>query len=504
MNESFWGNDIKQVHNGIHYYFARFAAECPQKRLYFTEQREYRAAELFRMSLNAAHDLERLGVKKGDLIGLRATRCIQMGILFFALQFIGAVAVLCDPHCGVREFIAQSGVDMVVDKYISNEERGGGLADGEDWHYYDNGKKTPLHFSDGQTEDAYAGAADIYAPAVIIFTSGSTGVSKAVMLSQFNCMNHAVNYGYGGCYSASDISICIVPMHHVYGLGLWLTTVMHRYEVLFPQRLDAEYIAECIDRYGMTRLGGVPSLLLALAKFKSEKGYSLKSLQAGTMGGAPVTAEQFAFIEGTLGIRLMPVYGMSECIGISALPESSPAELRRTTVGKPLPLNNVVVMDDSGRPCVAGEHGEICVSGPVVTAGYYNNPEATKAAIVDGWLHTGDLGYFDGDGCLRISGRKKDIIIRNGNNLSSVAIEQKLISSPYVRDACVVGVKDDKEGEVPAAAIVLDGGRPSETDSLFGALQKNERPAQVKFVDKIPLTSTGKPDKQAVSAMFGK
>ena len=325
MGKSFWGEGIEQKNEGIHYYFSRFAAECPQKRLYFTEQREYKAAELYRMTLHTAHDLERLGVKKGDLVGLRATRCIQTGVLYFALQFIGAVAVLCDPHSGVEEFIANSGVDITIQKYISNEERGGGIADDEGWYFYRDGAKTPLEISDEETEDTYEGAADIHAPAVIIFTSGSTGGSKAVMLSQFNCMNHAVNYGYGGCYCATDISICLVPMHHVYGLAIWLTTVMHRYEILFPRSLDAEYIAQCIDKYKMTRLGGVPSLLFALAKFKREKGYSLQTLQAGTMGGAPVTAEQFAFIEGTLGIKLMPVYGMSECIGISALPESSPA-----------------------------------------------------------------------------------------------------------------------------------------------------------------------------------
>ena len=127
---------------------------------------------------------------------------------------------------------------------------------------------------------------------------------------------------------------------------------------------------------------------------------------------------------------------------------------------------------------------------------------AAGVADEDGFLHTGDLGYIDKNGYMHVSGRKKDIIIRNGNNLSAVAIEQKLLRLPQVRDVCVVGVRDEREGEVPAAAIVLHAGQNLSRESICSALIKIEIPKYVGIVAEIPLTSSCKPDKQRVLAKF--
>lgn len=508
MEKNYWGERVVRTEKGIHDYLSEFARESPDKRMFFTEKREYTAGEIYRMTVNMAHRLREMGVKKGELIGLRATRSIQTGVLFYALEFLGAVAVLTDPHNDFREFIGQSGVEISVEKYLSNEEEKGGIAAEDGWRFYDGERKTGLSFETTESEDAFSKVADIHAPAVLIFTSGSTGRNKAVVLSQYNCMNHAVNYGYGGCYKATDVSICLVPMHHVYGLALWLTIIMHHYEIMFPDFLSVDYIAKCIDRYRLTRLGGVPSLMYALAQGKREKGYRLNSLQAGTMGGAPITAEQFAFIESTLEIRLMPVYGMSECIGISGSPERERAEVRRMTVGKPLPLNEVTVQNEEGEEVGIGETGEICVRSPVVMLGYYGDEESTKAVLKGGWLHTGDLGYIDEEGYLHISGRKKDIIIRNGNNISSAKIEAELLKLKYVENAAVVSGRDEKAGEVPCALVVLKAGEARTEaeiiNDLQGSLTKIELPARIKFAEELPLTTTGKTDKERIRKVFAK
>ena len=206
------------------------------------------------------------------------------------------------------------------------------------------------------------------------------------------------------------------------------------------------------------------------------------------MAGAPFTAEQLRYIEGELGLQLMPGYGMSECVGISTMNYGASVEERATGVGKLYPMTEIRFTAD----------GEICVRGATQMIGYYNDAAATKEAVdKDGFLHTGDLGYIDEKGFLRINGRKKDIIIRNGNNLSAVEIERKILSLPQVKDVCVVGIPDEKQGEAPCALIVADG----EVD-LTAVLTKIELPAKIIYTEKIPLTSSGKPDKQAIKKCF--
>lgn len=195
----------------------------------------------------------------------------------------------------------------------------------------------------------------------------------------------------------------------------------------------------------------------------------------------PLAAERFcdgmSFLEdyrGAFDIVLLDI-AMPHMNGLEAA--------RRTSVGRVYSMNTVRIAED----------GEILVRSPAMAQG---------AAGEDGFWHTGDLGYIDEEGYLRVSGRKKDIIIRNGNNLSALAIEQKLLQMPQVLDACVVGVNDEKEGEVPAAAVVLHAGCRAEDLPFAENMIKPEMPKYWKALAAIPLTATGKPDKQAVRAFF--
>lgn len=208
------------------------------------------------------------------------------------------------------------------------------------------------------------------------------------------------------------------------------------------------------------------------------------------MAGAPFTAEQLRYIEGELGLQLMPGYGMSECVGVSTMNYGASVEERSTGVGKLYPMTEIKFTDG----------GEICVRGATLMLGYYNDENATKQAIDEqGFLHTGDLGYIDEKGYLHINGRIKDIIIRNGNNLSAVEIERKIVSLEKVKDACVVGIPDKDDGEVPCALIVAS---ECVDDELLKVLTKIEKPKHVIYARLVPLTSSGKPDKQAVKNLF--
>ena len=485
-----FGEPMSPERRSIYSYFADFAAESPDKRFFFEDDgRVFSVKETFDSAIAAANDMVRLGAGPGSLIVLRSTRSLDASILYYACEFLGATVALTDPHSGAKAFIEASGVDMKPDFYLTNENYGSDLAQCGGWEC--NGTPIKIRKAPGE-QPLFDVNVDIDAPACIIFTSGSTGKSKGVTLSQYNIMNHIRNFSVSGSYREEDNQMEALPVHHVFGLAVILMGMYVRYETLFPKTTDVDYIAGCIDKYKLTRLDGVPSFALALARKKVSEGYDLSSLRVGVVGGAPVTPEQFSFIEETLGLIMVPVYGMSECIGITSLDDTYPRDKRCSSVGKWLPMSAGEIAED----------GEICVRAPSVMLYYWGDPDATAAAKdPDGLLHTGDLGYMDAEGYVHITGRKKDIIIRNGLNLSAVDIENGLKSLPYVIDACVVGIKDETRGEMPCALVVKKGEGDLISD-MPKVLKKNEIPELVQYADAIPLLSSGKPDKMSVKKLF--
>lgn len=446
----------------IYDYFRAFAAERPHDRFIFDEAHSYTVLQSFRIIKNMSAQLRCAGVGAGEEVRLSASRDVRTILNFFALQFIGAMAVLVDPHD-----------ELAAAKYIIKE----GVL-------YADERKIPLEFNDGDSDFAPVG--ESRTPTITIFTSGSTGRPKAVRLSQYNFINNSRDTRDIGGYYPDDINIDIVPIHHVFGLALIFTAVVTRHAIFVPRSVQPDYIVESVIKYGATRLNGVPSLYLAMAE--SARAGEITTLRCGLIGGAPCTAEQFERIERGIGITLIPAYGLSECIAISCGSYRDRAEVRRTTVGRVYSMNEVRIAAD----------GEILAKSPAMAEG---------AAAEDGWLHTGDLGYLDGEGYLHVSGRKKDIIIRNGNNLSAVAIEQAILALPEVKDACVVGISDDKEGEVPVALIVLSpdicADEEQISNKISAALPKPMRPKRVIISSAMPFTSSGKPDKPAIRALFG-
>jgi len=486
---------MKTLNDSLGALLESFAKNSPEKRFLFTDTRCYSAEETYKEAAALAAQLSLAGVCKGDMVVLRAVRSIDTALIFFTLESMGVTAILTDPHSGAKEAVEKTAISFPIKAYVTNEAAQGGLAAEGNWKIITDAGESELAFGKDGAYDFEN--IDAHTPGVVIFTSGSTGGSKAVVLTQYNMVNHAENYGWGGCYRESDVSATILPFYHVYGLAYLLTALRHHYELYFIKDVSPDSILEVVQTHGITRVDGVPSLMLAIADRIVAQNISPASLRIGIVGGAPISEEQYTYIEKTLGITLVPVYGMSECIGITGLPENTPQCDRRLTVGKFLPMNEGAIMDESGNRLPAMAEGEICVRSVVVTPGYYGDSEATARLIdSEGWLHTGDLGYVDEKGLVHISGRKKDIIIRNGNNISSNDIERAIRSVPGVKDALVVGIKDEREGEVPAAMICAPGRGEVSREELAAVMAKNAIPAVVMMVDAIPLTSSGKPDKQ--------
>ena len=495
---------MKPIEKSISEYFQEYASQCPDKRFLFDEDRCYTVEGAYREAAAIGSRLYACGVRAGSAVALRCTRSLDTCLIYLALQMMGAAALLTDPHRGAEDFLRDAGAR--AEFFITNERAGPDISANGNWEVSGHG---PLETGcpPGEENPVFPAAKDLHAPATVVFTSGSTGKGKGVMLSQYNLVNHIRNFSVSGCYRETDVSAELLPVHHVFGLAVLLMGLIKRYCIFFPKTVDIRYVAECIETHRITRLDGVPSFALALAEHHRKTNFCAGSLRVGVLGGAPSTKAQFDLIERELGLKLLPVYGQSECIGITGADETRSEWVRSSTVGRFLPMNEGFILDESGGPVPQGEEGEICVRGPAVMLGYLGDEEATREAIDgEGRLHTGDLGWLDEEGDLHISGRKKDIIIRNGINIPAGKIEEALHRIEAVSRAAVVGVRREKWGEVPCALVVLKDGRAVSEEAvrqaLSGHLAKNELPEKILFAEALPLTSSGKPDKQKIRKLF--
>ena len=460
------------------------AAREPGKKLLGGAGRWLDADKALALAEHVGTALRRMGLCGGVYVAFQAKRTLGSAMMLLGLREAGAVAVLCDPKQEIMDTLHQTETLIPAVAAIEQTGRTTFLVTWLNQNPMQEKEIDLLSLAPSEGAGVRAGAFD---PAFVIFTSGSTGKSKAVMLSEANLVNNLLDSCPLGDYRDGDLALGCLPLHHVFGLVLLAGAAVLGYGVYFPEKTDVPSLLSTIEREKLTRMNGVPSLYLAMAE--QCQGYDLSSLRAGFIGGGPVTKEQFAKAEETLGMTLIPVYGMSECIGISCASWQDSRETRAAGVGRFYSMNTGKILREDGTEAEAMEAGEICVAGPARMLGYLGHPLDENEL-----LRTGDLGYLDRSGVLHLTGRKKDTIIRNGNNLSPRKIELALLSAPGVREAVVVGLPDERQGEVPAAMVAAE----DEDSVLCVSMPKNEIPVLYRFVDFLPMTASGKPDRQKI------
>ena len=501
----------KQCEKTLYHYLIGHAADSPAKCWLENETETVTFHDALAIVRSTAAHFVECGMTKGSLVALRATRCIDTVLLSVALASIGAVAVMTDAHFPVTEYLKSTGVNIAPDFCLTNEGAGGDISASGNWQLIGKGLRTEVTLRATATpRDAFeklARSVKADDPFLIIFTSGSTGISKAVLLSHKNCVANPVDAMPLFEQNSEDIAIALLPLNHVFGFAVASCALFCGHGLFFPKITDIDYVLRCIEERKISVIYSVPTFFLELLRDDRHKNYNVSSLRLGLMAGGPFTADQMRFIEGELGLRLMPGYGMSECVGISTSKFSASVEERSAGVGKLYPMTEAIVIDEDGNRVGVGEEGEICVRGMTLMLGYYGDEQATREAIdKDGFLHTGDLGYFDRSGTLHVSGRKKDIIIRSGNNISTVGIEKKIMGLDCVYMASVVGIGDIKSTEIPAALVVLKTGFALSEEELLKEMKKVltglELPEKIKIVSSLPLTASGKPDKQRTKALL--
>lgn len=480
-------------------YLKEFVRDCPNKFMIGYDDVWLTNSQILERVESAAYFLRQQGVQKGDLVAVCMSRSAHTTIAMLALISIGATAVLCDPHQKVEDFLKESVVEIPAAYILTNEDTTRGLWDGEKLVFIHRatGVRVPMEVLELPSMPCPEGDdVDPRDPAVIIFTSGSTGKRKAVMLSQYGIEDPLQDNGYLAYYGPYDIALGILPMDHIFGLILMVSTMVLRHAIYLAKDSSLPTILSTIERVGITRMNGTPQLFLALASMKDK--YDLSSLKAGLVGGAPHTPEQFCKIEDELGMTLSDIYAMSEYVHIALGDWRDPQHIRASNNGKFCPRNTGKILLDDGTEAAVGQEGEICVDGSARMVGYYGDPSSYS-----GLIHTGDLGYLDADGYLHISGRKKDIIIRNGNNLSPKRIEDAILGVPGVKAVCVKGVPNEAVGEVPCAMVVAPGVTQETIEAhISQVLNKNELPFGYLFVDELPVLGIGKPDKQGIQKIL--
>jgi long-chain acyl-CoA synthetase len=337
------------------------------------------------------------------------------------------------------------------------------------------------------------------APAVIIYTSGTTARPKGVVHTQGSLFQKGVKSSGLSRGSAGSARLGFLPMMHVSGLWFLATSICQASPTVLLPRFEAAAALDAIEHFSVTAMGGLPTMILDLIEEQSVRPRRVSSLRWVISGGdviAPALQDRFAELFGT---ELLELYGMTEMCAICINPSGA---VRQGSAGVPLAGIEVRVVDDEGRPVAEGEVGEIALRGSSAFAGYWNDPEITAATVRDGWLHTGDLGCLDADGYVWFRGRKKELIIRCGSNISPQEVEDVLYRHPAVLEAGVIGVPCPTNGERVAAFVVLRDGHEADAETLRQFARQHiadyKAPEDVHFLSALPKNNVGKVQRRAL------
>lgn len=346
-------------------------------------------------------------------------------------------------------------------------------------------------------------------------TGGTTGMPKGVMNTHRSAQTfiaHFINsISYGG--DEFPVNLAAAPMTHSAGL-LAVPCTARGGTVVVLGKPDPALLLGAIARHKVTEFFLPPTVIYKLLDIPGIEKIDFSSLRYFLYGAAPMSVEKLKRAIEVFGPVMTGGYGQTECpASISFL---TPAEhfvagriagdQRLSSVGRPNPLVRVEILNDSNELLAQGETGEICVRGDLVMKGYYKAPEKTAEAIVDGWLHTGDVGYLDAEGYLHITDRKKDMIISGGFNVYPSEVEQVIWAHPAVQDCAVIGVPDDKWGESVKAVVELSPGQAVGADELMALCREKlgpvKSPKTVDFTAALPRSAAGKVLKKDLRAPY--
>lgn len=460
----------------------------------------------------------RAGLHKGNHVAIYSGNSFQMVCAIFALAKIGAIAVLVggsDSGTEVSRITRQSDCDYLL---FGGNIRGIStckIVESADFSFLqgcfclEDGASVNCpnlsallslanEVSEVQLDLAKA---DVYPRDndIMLFTSGSTGSPKGVLLTHFARVNNALAQSRAMGVGSGDRVCCALPLFHCFALSAVLLPALASGAcVCFPRDHHMASVLRTIEICSCTAFLGVPTIFSALLARSDLEQYDLSSLRFGMIAGSSYSPGLFQEVARRLDIRLLPGLGMTETTaGITCGSFEDDLEILSHSVGKLFPGVNGKICDEEGKDLHLGQEGEICLRGWCVMEGYYHQPEQTKKVFdADGWFHTGDLGFFDTQGNLYITGRRKELIIRGGENISPLEVENVIAADPRIVSVKVVGVPDPHYIEEICACVIPRDPLDAETVCALVSkeLARFKVPRYVLFFTDIPKTANGKWD----------
>lgn len=460
------------------------------------------------MSINVANLLLEMGVTKGDKVGVLLPNSIEFLAAYFGAIRAGAVVVPLNPSLKDLEIInilLHSNAKVLISNLpVLNGIRRMDQSSSELKHLL---RADQLRDGIKRNHTMSTKAPEIMPedPALILYTSGTTGDPKGVVLTHWNLISNATDIATA-LNLGSDRIMCILPLHHTNGQIInVLSPLISGGSVVLCDAYNALSLPtfwESIEKYEVNVIDMVPTVLTMLLRLRSKRKTSLDSLKYIICGAAPLTLELQKQFEERFNCLVIQEYGLTEGTCVSTI--NSLSNNKRGSIGLPLKSNRIKIANDQGVEVNVGEIGEILIRGDNVMKGYFKRPDLTNQIIINGWLHTGDLGKTDQDGYVYILGRKKDIIIKGGENIYPIDLENVIGGHPSVSECVVVGIPDEIYGENVKAYIVLKEGQVNVTPKNILSFCKGKLPlfwcpAIIEIVKFIPRTASGKVIKRALN-----
>jgi long-chain acyl-CoA synthetase len=478
------------------------AEEIGDERFVRDAHQEWTYGEFAHRVTEVAAGLRELGVGEGDVVGVVLPNSPHYLEVWWAILWLGATFNPVNPALTAHE-AAGILADSEAIVAVCTPEAAAGLEERRE-------------LLPKLREIVVAAGADLAAPlrghgtvsdharipgeqiASFVYTSGTTGRPKGAMLSHFNFLTNAWQLGEPLPVARGDTLGMVLPLFHVN--AQLVTTVIPLVigaNVAMWERFSASNFWADVARFEPVTFSSVPTMLAALLHAPGADEAESNTLRFVICGAAPLSPALFRRFEEKFGLKIMEGYGLTEgtcCTTIN--PFTGPRKIG--SVGLPTRAQEVAILDEDGQRVADGSEGEVCFKGPNMMQGYYNRPDANAETIRDGWLHTGDVGYRDSDGYYFLVDRKKDMIIRGGENIYPREIEDVLLEHESVKEAAVVGRPDEVRGEEVHAVVALLSG--SDTAALEEHCRQRLAPFKVpsswEVVDELPKTSTGKIDKK--------
>jgi len=476
-------------------------------------QRRFSYARFYdRISRLAAFFQKELGIQRGDRIAILAMNCTEYFEMQFACGRIGAIMVPLNWRLALPELeYVVSDCAPVALAHDAN------FAAAQQLKTKLAGAQHLLPIGDSATyEQALASSAPIFSQEnlqhddtwAILYTSGTTGRPKGAIITHGMAFWNAVNMGMAVGLNSKSVSFNVLPTFHTGGLNLYANPGFHfGATAVVARAFDPTDTLEWLSFGGITHFFGVPTIYLLLSQHEKFADTDFSRVHSWACGGAPMPVSVLNLYR-QMNIHIRQGFGMTETSPTVFIIDEANALRKVGSVGKPVLHTSVRTVDQNGSDVPTGEAGELWIKGPNVTPGYWNHPEANAASFTDGWFHSGDAAKMDDEGFYYIVDRWKDMYISGGENVYPAEVEQVIYELPQVAEAAVIGVPNEKWGEVGKAIIVLKtGARLSEEQVIAHCrhkLAKYKIPKSAVFVEALPHTAAGKVLKHELRKKFCK